>query len=79
MIQYSDFDALINLESLIKCQYSLFYDRKNNFLQFTRDSAVKIFKLKDDLKNQLIQGGTVKKIVLYEAQPSLTYYIGSLA
>ena len=29
--QYSDLDALQDLESLIKCQYSLFYDWKHDF------------------------------------------------
>ena len=29
--QYSNFDALQDLESLKKCQYSLFYDWKHHF------------------------------------------------
>ena len=38
-----DFDALQDLESLKKCQHSLFYDWKHHFKPFGRDGAVKIF------------------------------------
>ena len=41
--QHSDFDALQDLQSLKKFQYSLFDDWKHHFYPFGRDGAVKIF------------------------------------
>ena len=40
------FDALQDLESLMTCQYSLFYDWKHLSELFGHDGAVKIFYLK---------------------------------